>query len=163
MISLLGHASVSDGQIQYSPLTADGQSIRYLLDANDQGQMVGNVSNAETNSLDGFVRDTDGSASFWAVDQRSAFPLSISNAGVVVGVNTPVGGGLPEGYVRDASSNETPFNFPGALCNVPFGINNQELTSGFYITTGGCLFLLLGSCRSGNWIRHLATRNSGGC
>ena len=134
---VLGLTSAAPGQIQYTPLTADGQSIRYLLDANDQGQMVGNVSNTATSSLDGFVRAPDGSASFWAVDQRSAFPLSINNAGEVVGVNTPDAGGLPEGYIRDTSGNETPFNFQEALGTVPFGISNDGLISGFYITPDG--------------------------
>ena len=137
MIGIMALSSAVHAQFQYLPLTADGQPIRYLLDANDQGQMVGNVSNAETNSLDGFVREPNGSASFWEVDELSAFPLSINNHGMVVGVNTPVGGGLPEGYIRDTSGNETPFNFPEALGTVPFGINNEGIISGFYITPDG--------------------------
>ena len=124
----------------YSELTAGGRPIRYLLDANDQGQMVGSVPGitpGSTNGLDGFVRVVDGTADFWTTPDRLAYPTAISNAGRIVGTNIPIAGGLPEGFQRDAAGNETPYNFPGALGTVPFGISNDDTYSGFYITAAG--------------------------
>ena len=122
----------------YSELTADGRPIRYLLDANDKGQMVGSVpSTTSEGSLDGFIRDVDGTAAFWTTPDRSAFPTAINNAGKVVGTNVPIGGGLPEGFQRDPAGNETPYNFPDALGTVLFGISNDDTYSGFYVSAEG--------------------------
>ncbi|MEO1498349.1 MAG: hypothetical protein AAFV43_14490 [Planctomycetota bacterium] len=121
---------------EYTTLTAGGEPIRYLLDVNDLGQSVGSVPNASTSLLDGFVRLPDGSAQFWSTTDRLAFPTAINNAGVVVGTNVPVGG-TPEGFQRDTAGNETPYNFPGALGTVPFGISNDDTYTGFYITPNG--------------------------
>ncbi len=122
----------------YSELTADGRPIRYLLDANDEGQMVGSVpSTTSSAELDGFVLDADGTAEFWSTPDFLAYPTAINNAGRVVGTNIPVGGGLPEGFERDAEGNETPFNFPDALGTVPFGVSDDDTVSGFYITENG--------------------------
>ena len=49
----------------YADLSADGRPIRYLLDANDEGRMVGSVpSTTPDGSLDGFIRDVGGTANF---------------------------------------------------------------------------------------------------
>ena len=120
----------------FSELTADGRPIRYLLDANDAGQMVGSVPSQE-GALDGFVRATDGTASLWTTPDRLAYPTAINNAGRVVGTNIPVEGGLPEGFERDAAGNETAYNFSDALGTVIFGISNDDTYSGFYITPMG--------------------------
>ena len=122
----------------YSELTADGRPIRYLLNANDEGQMVGNVpSTTPEGSLDGFILNVDGTVGFWTTPDRMAYPLAINNAGRVVGTNIPIAGGLPEGFQRDAAGRETPYNFPGALGTVVFGISNDDTYSGFYITDAG--------------------------
>lgn len=124
----------------YSELTAGGRPTRYLLDANDEGHMVGSVPGitpGSTNGLDGFVRDVDGTANFWTTPGRLVYPTSINNSGRVVGTNVPVAGGLPEGFLRDAAGNETPYNFPDALGTVLFGISNDDTYSGFYIAEAG--------------------------
>jgi len=121
----------------YSELTADGLAIRYLLDANDEGQMVGSVPSNPPGSLDGFLRAPDGSAQFWTTPDRLAYPTAINDGGRIVGTNIPIGGGLPEGFQRDTEGNETPYNFPGALGTVPFGISNDDTYTGFYVTSEG--------------------------
>ncbi|MEM9586246.1 MAG: hypothetical protein AAGA03_03115, partial [Planctomycetota bacterium] len=121
---------------QYELLTADGRPIRYLLDSNDQGDMVGSVPSIPAGSLDGFKRSADGSTSFWSTPGFFAFPTAINNAGTIAGVNTQAGG-LPEGFLRSPAGVETPYNFPGALGTIPFGINNEDVVSGFYITPEG--------------------------
>ncbi|MEM6274626.1 MAG: hypothetical protein AAF735_05235 [Myxococcota bacterium] len=123
-------------EFTYSELTIDDRSIRYALDANDQGQIVGSSPGA-TDGLDGFVRSADGVTSFWTTSDYSAFPTAINSAGRVVGTNLPVGGGLPEGFQRDAMGNETPYNFAEALGTVIFGISSDDTLSGFYITEMG--------------------------
>ncbi|MEO1332973.1 MAG: hypothetical protein AAFV32_05590 [Myxococcota bacterium] len=123
-------------EFTYSELTIDDRSIRYALDANDQGQVVGSSPGA-TEGLDGFVRTAEGTAVFWTTSDYSAFPTAINSAGRVVGTNLPVGGGLPEGFQRDAMGNETPYNFADALGTVIFGISNDGTLSGFYITEAG--------------------------
>ena len=65
------------GQMEfvYSELTADGRPVRYLLDANDEGHMVGSVpSITPEGSLDGFMRNVDGTAVFWTTPDRLVFP-----------------------------------------------------------------------------------------
>ena len=121
----------------YSELTADGLAIRYLLDINDSGESVGSVPNNLTGTLDGFVRNPDGTAQFWTTPGILAYPTAINNAGTVVGTNIPLAGGLPAGFQRDALGSETPYNFPGALGTVPFGISNDDTYTGFYITPNG--------------------------
>jgi len=126
------------GEFVYAEITADDRSIRYLLDANGEGQMVGSVPSTEpAGSLDGFVRDADGTVESWTTPDRLAYPTAINNAGKVVGTNIPIGGGLPEGFERDAAGNERPYNFPDALGTVVFGISNDDTYSGFYITSMG--------------------------
>jgi hypothetical protein len=136
----LDAASGSNGahEFVYSELTADGRPIRYLLNANDEGRMVGSVpSTTSSGALDGFVLNADGTAEFWETPERLAYPTAINNAGSVVGTNIPIGGGLPEGFERDAEGNETPYNFPDALGTVPFGISDDDTYSGFYISNEG--------------------------
>ncbi|MEM9825893.1 MAG: choice-of-anchor M domain-containing protein [Planctomycetota bacterium] len=135
-----GHADILVNyhiEHEYEVITADGTPIRYLLDSNDQGDMVGSVSNASTGGLDGFVLSADGSTEFWSTPDYLAYPTSINNDGVIVGTNLPISGGLPEGFIRTADGVENPYSFPGALGTIPFGINNDDLMSGFYITAEG--------------------------
>ncbi|MDX2036311.1 MAG: hypothetical protein SFX72_06640 [Isosphaeraceae bacterium] len=84
----------------YERLTADGRSIRYLLDSNDQGDTVGSVPGAAGVGLDGFKRSADGSTSFWSTPDYLVYPTAINNAGTILGVNIPLAGGLPEGFMR---------------------------------------------------------------
>src|SRR6056297_113991 len=133
---MVAGASASAGY-QYELLTADGRPIRYLLDSNDQGDMVGSVPSIPGGSLDGFVRSADGSTSFWSTPDYLAYPTSINNAGTIVGVNIPLAGGLPEGFIRSSAGVESFYNFPGALGTIPFGINNDDVISGFYVTPTG--------------------------
>ncbi len=129
--------TAASAQYQYEVLTADGQPIRYLLDSNDQGNMVGSVPSIPGGGLDGFLRSADGSTFFWSTPNYLAYPTAINNAGTIMGVNIPVAGGLPEGFVRSSAGVETPYNFPDALGTIPFGINNDDVVSGFYLTDEG--------------------------
>jgi hypothetical protein len=133
-----GDGTAGDGDVEfmYSELTAGGRPIRYLLDANDAGQMVGS-SPGSTDGLDGFVLGADGTAGFWTVPDYLAYPTAINTSGRVAGTNIPIGGGLPEGFLRDAEGNETPYNFADALGTVVFGISDDDTYSGFYITADG--------------------------
>ena len=124
-------------QYQYELLDADGQPIRYLLDSNEQGDMVGSVENDATGLLDGFVQTAGGSASFWSTPGFLAYPTSINNTGMVVGVNIPVPVAPPEGFIRSPAGVETPYDFPGSFGTIPFGINNHDVISGFYVTADG--------------------------
>lgn len=135
--AVLGVACSASAQYQYQLLTADGQPIRYLLDSNDQGDMVGSVPNTSSGLLDGFMLSATGNNSFWSTPSNNVFPTSINNAGTIVGVNIPVPQALPEGFLRTADGTETLYNFPGALGSIPFGINNDDLVSGFQITSEG--------------------------
>lgn len=99
--------------------------------------MVGSTPSNPAGSLDGFVLQESGLASFWSTPNALAYPTAINDAGVVVGVNIPLPQGLPEGFQRDATGVETPYGFPGALGTIPFGITNDGLVSGFYITPTG--------------------------
>lgn len=122
----------------YSEITVDGRPALYLLDVNDEGTMVGSLpSTTQVGSLDGFILSADGTVDLWTTSERSAYPTAINNAGRVVGTNIPVGGGLPEGFVRDEAGTETRYNFPDALGTVLFGISNDDTYSGFYITNAG--------------------------
>ncbi len=134
---LMVAAASASASYQYELLTADGRPIRYLLDSNDQGDMVGSVLSTSGGSLDGFRRTTDGSTSFWSTPDYMAYPTAINNAGTIVGVNIPLGGGLPEGFIRSSAGDESPYNVPGALGTIPFGINNDDVISGFYVTPTG--------------------------
>ncbi len=127
----------SEIELAYSELTANGHPMRYLLDANDLGRMVGSVPSDTAGALDGFIRSPDGSAQFWSTPDRLVFPTAINNAGTVVGTKIPLGGGLPEGFRRDAAGHETPYSFSDALGTVPFGISNDDTVSGFYVTPTG--------------------------
>ncbi len=130
-------ATSASAQHQYQLLTADGRPIRYLLDSNDQGDMVGSVPSVPDGGLDGFRRSANGATSFWSTPGFLAYPTSINNAGTIVGVNIPVPAALPQGFIRSSAGVETPYNFPDALGTVPFGINNDDVLSGFYITPSG--------------------------
>jgi hypothetical protein len=122
----------------YSEVTAEGRSIRYLLDANDRGSMVGSVPSIDSpGALDGFIREADGTTTFWTVPDRLTYPLAINNSGRIVGTSIPVDGGLPEGFQRDEQGNDTPYSFPDALGTIVFGISDDDIYSGFYITNMG--------------------------
>ena len=122
----------------YFPVTAGNRPIRYLLDSNTLGDQVGSVPNLLTGSLDGFLLSGTGDeTAFWSTPDKLTYPTAINDFRQVVGANIPLTGGLPEGFERDASGVETPFNFPGGLGTIPFGINNSGVYSGFYITPAG--------------------------
>ncbi|MEL6161660.1 MAG: hypothetical protein AAFQ40_14145 [Cyanobacteria bacterium J06623_5] len=121
----------------YSPVTAGDRPIRYLLDSNTQGDQVGSVPSLPAGSLEGFVLSGMGEATFWSNPDALTYPTAINDFRQVVGTNIPLAGGLPQGFERDANGVETPFNFPGGLGTVPFGINNSGTYSGFYITPEG--------------------------
>lgn len=99
--------------------------------------MVGSVANASDGSLDGFIRSPGGGSQFWSTPGFLVFPTSINGAGTIVGVNIPVPAALPRGFMRFPEGVETPYNFPGALGTIPFGINDAGVVSGFYITSEG--------------------------
>ncbi|MFO0915799.1 MAG: hypothetical protein U0795_22760 [Pirellulales bacterium] len=123
--------------IEYAPLTANGRPIRYLLDSNDQGEMVGSVPSMTVGGLDGFERMPDGSSTFWSAPGFLVYPTSINNDGTIVGVNIPVPAALPQGFLRTSSGVESSYNFPDALGTIPFGINNSQIITGFYVTPTG--------------------------
>jgi hypothetical protein len=138
-LAVLGAFGCGDdsASFTYEEVTAEGRSIRYLLDANASGQTVGSVPDPTTELLSGFVMDADGSASFWTVPGHLAYPTAINASGTVVGTNIPAEGGLPEGFVRDSAGTETEYAFPDALGTVPFGISDDGTYTGFYITEMG--------------------------
>ena len=121
----------------YAPVTAGDHPIRYLLDSNTQGDQVGSVASQLTGTLDGFLISGTGETAFWSNPDKLTFPTAINDFRQVVGVNIPLAGGLPEGFERNASGVEIPFNFPDGLGTIPFGINNSGVYSGFYITPAG--------------------------
>ncbi|MEM8809089.1 MAG: PEP-CTERM sorting domain-containing protein [Cyanobacteria bacterium P01_G01_bin.38] len=130
-------APASAGEYDYFPITAGDRSIRYLLDSNAQGDQIGSVPSLPAGSLEGFLISDTGETTFWSNPDKLTYPTAINDSRQVVGVNIPLAGGLPEGFERDANGIENPFNFPGGLGTVPFGINNSGVYSGFYITPAG--------------------------
>ncbi|MEM8678210.1 MAG: hypothetical protein AAGF97_02540 [Planctomycetota bacterium] len=137
LFCLLIAGSTATAQYQYQLLDADGRPIRYLLDSNEQGDLVGSVQNSMTGLLDGFTQTAAGVTSFWSTPGFLVYPTSLNNAGMVVGVNIPDPVAPPEGFVRAADGTETPYDFPGSFGTIPFGINNNDVISGFYVTADG--------------------------
>ena len=136
-LCLMLAASTATAQYQYHLLDADGRPIRYLLDSNEQGDLIGSVPNDATGLLDGFMQTAGGVTSFWSTPGFLAYPTSINNAGMVVGVNIPVPAAPPQGFIRTPAGVEAPYDFPGSFGTIPFGINNHDVISGFYVTADG--------------------------
>ncbi len=103
-------------------------------DINDRGEIVGSYQRGEQGL--GFLRKKDGSfqdivvPADWEAQSQSA--TAINSRGIIVGSYGK--DNLPHGFILNGGE-YTPFDFPGAMASMPYGINAAGVIVGVYLSS----------------------------